>query len=252
MAEPVLSTLDDGVLTLTLNRPEKRNALNEAMIDQLHAALDRADLASDVRVVAIRGAGKDFCAGADLGELLATADRSLEQNERAAWRLGSLFLRLRQLPRPTVAVVQGRAFAGGAGLATACDIVLAAEGAQLAYPEVQRGFVPAMVLTMLRRQVGERVAFHLVATGRVLTAAQAAQAGLISQAIPNKRLNAEAADVLKTLAALSPTALALTKKLLYELDGRGFEEGIRLGARVNAAARASDEFRAAVQKFLDR
>src|SRR6185295_11136598 len=98
----------------------------------------------------LRGAGKDFCAGADLGELLASADQSLQDNERSALALGEIFLALRQLPKPTVAVVHGRALAGGAGLATACDIVIAGASAQFGYPEITRGFVPAMVMTMLR------------------------------------------------------------------------------------------------------
>ena len=107
-----------GILTLTLNRPDKRNALSAALVDDLTAAIAEADLDADVRVICLRGAGKDFCAGADLAELLASADRSLEENEADAMRLGQLFLALRALPKPVVAVVQGRALAGGAGLAT--------------------------------------------------------------------------------------------------------------------------------------
>ena len=135
MSEPLL--LEDrsrGVLTLTLNRPDKRNALSAVLIDDFLAAIARADLDADVRVVCVRGAGKDFCAGADLAELLASADRSLEENEADAMRLGRLFLALRALPKPVLAVVQGRALAGGAGLATACDIVLAADTASVGYP----------------------------------------------------------------------------------------------------------------------
>ena len=169
MTEPVvlLSALEGGVLSLTLNRPEKRNALNAALIAALTTELERADLDAAVRVVALRGAGKDFCAGADLVELLASVDHSMEENERSARLLGNVFIRIRELPKPVVAIVQGRALAGGAGLATACDMVLAAEGAWFGFPEIQRGFVPAMVLAILRRLVGERVAFDLVATGLI-------------------------------------------------------------------------------------
>lgn len=125
----LLTVLDGGVLSLTLNRPEKRNALDAATITALTAALERADLDAEVRVVALRGAGKDFCAGADLGELLASVDHSMKENERSARTLGDIFLKIRQLPKPVVAIVHGRALAGGAGLATACDMVLAAESA---------------------------------------------------------------------------------------------------------------------------
>jgi len=125
----ILSTIRDGILSLTLNRPEKRNALDTPTLDALRAALDQAELDAQVRVVAIRGAGKDFCAGADLNELLASADKTLAENEEAALRLGGLFVRIRTLPKLVVAVVHGRAFAGGAGLATACDLVLATASA---------------------------------------------------------------------------------------------------------------------------
>ena len=126
----LLTALDGGVLTLTLNRPEKRNALDAALIDALHAALDRADLDAAVRVVVLRGAGKDFCAGADLEELLDSALRTMDDNQRSALRLGRLFVRIRELPKPVVALVHGRALAGGAGLATGCDLVFATESAE--------------------------------------------------------------------------------------------------------------------------
>jgi methylglutaconyl-CoA hydratase len=240
----------NGVLTLTLNRPDKRNALSSALIDALHQALESADLDAGVRVVAIRGAGPDFCAGADLAELLASAERSPAENEREALRLGELFLRIRRFPRPVVAVVQGRALAGGAGLATACDLVLAGRGAQLGYPEISRGFVPAMVLTILRRVAGERAAFELAVTGRVVGADEAHRLGLVTSVHDDAELDVAAAGRLAALAAQSPGATALTKQLCYELDGLGFEEGVRLGARVNALARTTPDFKAGVARFL--
>jgi methylglutaconyl-CoA hydratase len=247
---PLRTELAAGVLTLTLDRPEKRNALSGPLIDALLAALERADLDADVRVVALRGAGPDFCAGADLQELLDSADRSPAENEASALRLGGVFLAIRRLPKPVVAVVQGRALAGGAGLATACDLVLAGSGAQLGYPEIQRGFVPAMVMTILRRLAGERAALDLVLTGRVLGADEARALGLVSRVVPDERLESEGRTVLAGLAAASPTGLALTKRLFHELDGLGFEDGIRLGARVNAQARQTPDFREAIARFL--
>jgi methylglutaconyl-CoA hydratase len=249
---PLASALDGGVLTLTLDRPEKRNALSAALIDALHAALDRADLDAEVRVVFLTGAGKDFCAGADLDELLASAEASGEANEAAALRLGGLFSRLRALPKPVVAAVRGRALAGGAGLMTACDIVLAGAGAQVGYPEVLRGFVPAMVMTMLRRLVGEKAALDLVLTGRTLGAPEALAAGLVSRVVPDADLEREAGDLARTLAAAPASALALTKQLFYQLDGQSFDQGIALGARVNALARQTPEFRDAIARFLAR
>ena len=249
-AAPLGIALGGGILTLTLDRPDKRNALNAALVEALHAALDRADLAAEVRVVALRGSGRDFCAGADLHELLASADLTPAQNEASALRMGSLFSRMRSLPKPVVAVVHGRALAGGAGLATACDLVIAGSGAHLGYPEIQRGFVPAMVMTLLRRAVGEKVALDLALTGRVLTAAEAHAAGLISRVVPDADLDQEAGSILSALAGASSSALALTKQMFYQLDGKSLEDGVALGARVNAVARQTPDFRAAVARFL--
>jgi methylglutaconyl-CoA hydratase len=249
---PLRTALEAGTLTLTLDRPDKRNALSAALIEALHAGLERADLDAEVRVVVLRGAGKDFCAGADLDELLASADLSPAENAAAALRLGALFGRMRRLPKPVLALVQGRALAGGAGLVTACDLAIAGEGAQLGYPEIQRGFVPAMVMTMLRRAVGEKVALDLVLTGRVLTAQEARAAGLLARVAPDAALEREARSLISSLAESSPSALALTKQLFYQLDGRSLEDGIALGARVNAAARQTPDFRAALARFLER
>ena len=244
------SSLQGEVLILTLDRPDKRNALSSALVESLHAALERADLDAGVRVVALRGAGKDFCAGADLEELLASADRALDENERDAMRLGELFIRMRSLPKPVVGIVQGRALAGGAGLALACDLTVAADDAQIGFPEIRRGFVPAMVMTLLRRAVPEKVAFDLVATGGTTSASVAKELGLFSRVVPAADLDRAAGEVLAGLAASAPSAMALTKRLFHELDGTGFAQGIALGARVNAAARATPEFRTAVTSFL--
>lgn len=246
----VASSLQGGVLTLTLDRPDKRNALNTGMFDRLAEGIARAELEPAVRAVVIRGAGKDFCAGADLEELLASADRSLDENEQSALRLGEIFLALRQLPKPSVAIVHGRALAGGAGLATACDIVLAAQSSSFGYPEIARGFVPAMVMTMLRRTVGEKRAFELVSTGRVVSAAEALDLGLVSRVVADEALETEATALLQQLTTQSTTAFALTKQLFTALDERNFHEGILLGARVNALSRATPDFRQAIAAFL--
>lgn len=242
----------DGVLYVTLQRPEKKNAISLQMIRELKEAVQAADLSADVRCLVVRGAGKDFCAGLDLKELLESADLAPEQNEARAWDLGELFVQLRALPKVTVAVVEGRALAGGCGLATACDLVLAREDAQFGYPEINRGFVPAMVMTMLRRQVGEKIAFDLAATGRLMDARDAERLGLVSRTLSPLTFEDDVASILRDLTGLSPTALALTKRQFYQLDGLGFEQGIRLGAQVNAISRATPDFRNAIAAFLKR
>ncbi len=248
----LLSSLESGILTLTLNRPDKRNALNAELIEALHQALERADLDAGVRVVLLRGAGRDFCAGADLDELLASADQTVSENESAALRLGSVFERMRALPKPVLAMIRGRALAGGAGLATACDLVLAGAGAQIGYPEIQRGFVPAMVMALLRRAAGEKVALDLVLTGRVLSAQDAERAGLVSRICPDGELEASALQLASQLAGSSGTAIALTKQLFYQMDGLSLNEGIARGAQVNAVARGTPDFRDAIARFLKR
>lgn len=252
MSDRVVVQVAGGVLTATLNRPDKRNAIDTPMIDELLAAFERADLDASARVVVIRGAGRDFCAGMDLNELLASADHTLEQNRQAALHFAQVFIHMRRLPKPIVALVHGRALAGGCGLATACDLILAAESAQFGYPEVQRGFVPAMVMTMLRRTVGEKLAFDLATTGRVLDGTQAAATGLASRVYEDADFEKQAGEVLRVLAAASPSALAFTKQQFYQLDGLSFDDGLRLGADVNAASRSTPDFRAALSAFLKK
>jgi len=247
---PLLHSRDAGVLTLTLNRPDKRNALSADLIEHLHQALDRADLDPEVRVIVLRGAGKDFCAGADLDELLASADRSADENEAAALRLGTLFQRMRELPKPVIALVHGRALAGGAGLLTACDLVVAATGAQVGYPEIQRGFVPAMVMALLRRAVGEKVALDLVLTGRTVTASEAKNLGLVNRVVPEADLERDTSALAAALVQASASAIAFTKQLFYQLHGETLADAIALGARVNAVARATPDFRDAIARFL--
>lgn len=251
-AERVAARAEGPVLHLTLNRPEKRNAIDQAMVEALLEQLETARLTAEVQVVALRGAGSDFCAGADLGELLASVEQSAEANAASARRMGAVFLRMRDLPKPVVAVVHGRALAGGCGLATACDMILAREDAVFGYPEVHRGFVPAMVLAMLRRSVGEKAAFDLVASGRSLSAEQALRMGLISRVLAAERFETEVAQVLAELAGLSSTALALVKHQLYAVDTLPFPDAIDLGAEVNALARSTPDFRAAVARFVKK
>lgn len=248
----LLVSVAEGVATLTLNRPDKRNALNGTLVDALHDAL--GDVASDpeVRVVVLRGAGPDFCAGADLAELEKIAGMGAEESLADAQRMGDLFVALRTLDRPVVAVVHGKALAGGAGLATACDLVLAREDVQMGYPEVHLGFVPAMVMAILRRKVGESRAFELVMRGRRIDAGEAHRIGLVNRIFPADTFDEEVTAYLEAMAPLPPSATALTKRLLYGLDGMGFEEGIARGAELNAVARLTGACRDGVRRFLER
>ena len=254
VSEPVLvSALSGGIARLTLNRPDKRNALNAALVRALTEALDRTATDPSVRVVTLAGAGKDFCAGADLAELeRVAAEQGHEESLADARALAALFATMRSHPRPIVALVHGRALAGGCGLATACDLVLARADAELGYPEVHLGFVPAIVMTILRRKVGEGRAFELTALGARHGAEEAQRLGLVNRVFPADAFDVEAERFVGDLASRPAGAVSLTKQLLYELDGMSFERGLERAAEVNAVARASEECRTGVRRFLDK
>src|SRR5689334_17983581 len=179
--QPVVYAVDGAIARLTLNRPEKKNALNEAMIASLKENLRRASEDERVRVIVLSGAGTDFCSGADLSALQKISQASVEENVEDAHSLLELFLLIRQIPVPVVAAVTGRALAGGAGLASACDLVVASASARFGYPEVKIGFVPAMVMAILRRNVSEKRAFALATRGAEMTAQEAHAFGLVNE-----------------------------------------------------------------------
>ncbi|MGW8267886.1 MAG: enoyl-CoA hydratase/isomerase family protein, partial [Longimicrobiales bacterium] len=206
---------EEGILTLLLHRPAKRNALSGALVEALASALEYARDREEVRVILLRGAGPDFCAGADLEELEGMLDRSPEAGLEDARRLGALLLAMRRHPKPIVAVVHGRALAGGCGLATACDLILAREDAELGYPEVHLGFVPAMVMAILRRKVTEGKAFELVTLGHRVPAREAHRIGLVSRVIPVEGFEEEVSAFAAEIRRKPASALTLTKGLLY-------------------------------------
>ncbi len=244
-------SVDGSIGRITLARPEKKNALDRVMADELAEALFALS-ESPVNVVAIDGEGPDFCTGADLSAIEEMLEAPRQQHIDDAKALGHVFHTIRRMEKPVVALVRGRAYAGGAGLATACDIVLAHEEARFAYPEVSIGFVPAMVMTMLRRSVGEKQAFDLVSTGRIVKAEEARAIGLVSRVFSAPEFDRLCKAVLDTLADAPPSAMASTKTLFYKLDTLGFLDGISAGIVANADARATPAFREGVRRFTSR
>lgn len=243
---------DGGILTLWMNRPEKRNALNGELVEALIAALGTAAAEPRSRVIVLRGRGPDFCAGADLADLQTIGAQGPEASLADARRLGGLLVAMRRHPRPIVAAVHGRALAGGFGLVTGCDLVLAETDAQFGYPEVHLGFVPAMVMALLRHKVTESRAFDLVIGGGRISATQARELGLVNHVFDGETFDSSVDAFVTDLAQRPPGAVTLTKALLYELADLSFEDGIERGAQVNVEARLSEECRAGVQAFLDR
>ena len=246
----VIYSVDGSVARITLNRPEKRNALNDAVVSGLKQSLRRASKDPSVRVAVISGAGKDFCSGADLSALQKIAGASVAENSEDARSLLELFLLIRQLSMPVVAAVTGRALAGGCGLATACDVVLASASARFGYPEVKIGFVPAMVMAILRRNVSEKRAFELITRGVEISADQAREFGLVNQVFEDESFESDVNAYVGEFEKMSSSAVGLTKTLLYQMDGLAFTEALETGADVNVIARLTDDCQQRIAKFL--
>lgn len=253
MSDLLIRELDSSTATLTLNRPDKRNALDAALVGELKDAL--ADVAEDdaVRTVVLTGAGSAFSAGADLAALRAMRTASPEENLADSEHLAELFERIYRHPKPVIAKVNGHAIGGGAGLAAVCDFSLAAEGAKIGFTEVRIGFVPAIVMVFVRRKLGETAARDLLLRGRLLAATEAADVGLLTRAVPEGELddevNALAAEIARET---SPAALQLTKEMMAQTGGMGLSEALSYATRLNAFARATDDCQAGLAAFLEK
>ncbi|MBZ5492484.1 MAG: enoyl-CoA hydratase/isomerase family protein [Acidobacteriia bacterium] len=252
MYSKILYELRDGVARITLNRPDKRNALDGETVAELKAAFSASASDDACRAVLLTGAGTDFCSGADLANLEKTAQNSVLDNLADARATADLFLMMRNHPRPVIAAVQGRALAGGCGIATACDIILAAQSARFGYPEVNIGFVPAMVMAILRRSISEKAAFELVVMGETISAARAHELGLVHRVFADDHFSAEVQSYLAKLTAKSASAVMLSKRLLYNMDSMSFESALQAGVEINAIARQTEDCRHGVEKFLKK
>ncbi|MDQ2746528.1 MAG: enoyl-CoA hydratase/isomerase family protein [Acidobacteriota bacterium] len=248
----ILTETADSILTITLNRPEKRNALNDALINDLKAALREADNNQTLRAVLIRGAGKDFCSGADLSALQKIAESDVLENHDDADNLRELFSVIRRVKIPVIAAVHGRALAGGCGLATACDLVLATASARFGYPEVKIGFVPAMVMAILRRNVSEKRAFALATQGFEFDAPMAKDFGLINEIFAEEMFEEKVRDYVAVYQKVSRSAVILSKRLLYQMDGLTYESALAAGVDVNTIARLTDDCQTGIARFLSK
>ena len=247
---PVLFAVNGSIARITLNRPAKRNALNEALVSALKEALRKAAAEEAVRVAVITGAGQDFCSGADLEVLGKISEASVSENAEDARSLIELFALIRQVPVPVVAAVRGRALAGGCGLASACDLVLAASSTRFGYPEVKIGFVPAMVMAILRRNVSEKRAFELITRGAEISANEAREMGLVNHVFSDEEFEDNVDAYARGFGKVSRSAVALTKSLLYQIDGMGFAEALETGADVNVIARMTEDCQKGIAGFL--
>jgi methylglutaconyl-CoA hydratase len=251
MPEIIVET-ENSVQTITLNRPEKRNALNDALINALKNALAEADKDENLRAVVIRGAGKDFCSGADLSALQKIAESDILENLWDAENLLALFAMIRRIKIPVIAAVHGRALAGGCGLATACDVVLASKSARFGYPEVKIGFVPAMVMAILRRNLSEKKSFELITQGFEFSADEAENFGLINRVFVDETFDEDVRNYVSVYEKVSRSAVVLSKKLLYQMDGMTFDTALETGAEVNAIARLTEDCQKGIARFLKK
>jgi methylglutaconyl-CoA hydratase len=251
MPELLIET-EGSVRILTMNRPEKRNALNDALVAALKEALNNADGDEGLRSIIIRGAGKDFCSGADLESLRKISESSHEENLEDARSLAELFILIRRVKIPVIAAVHGRALAGGCGLATACDLVVAAHSAVFGYPEVKIGFVPAIVMAYLRRNISEKRAFEIATQGFEFSAAEAERLGLINHVVSEDTFAEEVIRYAAVYERVSRSAVITSKRLLYDTDSMSFADSIEAGAKANAEARMSEDCKKGIAKFLDK
>ena len=242
---------DDAVATITLNRPDKRNAISFELIDDMLRGLDEV-AKSQARVLMITGAGKAFCSGMDLDDLKALLGRSAEQNLKDSETMARLFRSLYEFPKVTIAAVNGAAIAGGTGLAPLCDFTLAAPDAKFGYTEVRIGFVPAIVSTFLLRQVGEKQARDLLLTGRIFGAEEAARMGLVSEIVPAENLMTRARELAAVLMENSSASLRATKQLLTDHARAELDAQIEAAVRENAAIRTTADFREGISSFLEK
>jgi len=244
-------TLDSTLATITLNRPDKRNAISYELIDDLLRALEEVNNSS-ARILILTGAGKAFSSGMDLENLKALIGRMPEQNHEDSRTMVSLFRSLYEFPKPTIAAVNGAAIAGGTGLALLCDFTLAVPEAKFGYTEVRIGFVPAIVSTFLLRQVGEKIARDLLLTGRVFDAAEALKMGLINEIVSPEKLLDRARELAAQLAENSPLSLLRTKRLLTDHARAELDSQIDAAIRENAGIRESADFREGITSFLEK
>jgi methylglutaconyl-CoA hydratase len=245
--------IDDNppIRTITLNRPERRNAMTQEMQTELIGVLEETAKAN-YRVLILTGAGEAFCSGLDLSELQAMQNKTAAEHRTDAERIARLFLALYELPIPTIAAVHGPAIAGGTGLAMVCDFTLATPASKFGFTEVRIGFVPALVSAFLSLQVGEKRCRDLLLTGRLFDAPEAHQVGLVNEVVPHGELMTRAQALAGLLLANSPQSLTATKRLLVVQHREWLDAAIDAALEANALSRETADFREGITAFLEK
>lgn len=249
----ILYSVADKVGTITLDRPDKRNAFNAVVVAELTDAFTRAAQDDAVKVIVLAASGDVFSAGADLGYLQSLQQNTFDENVADSQKLMALYKLMYTLPKPIVAKIEGHAIAGGCGLATVCDFSFAVPEAQFGYTEVKIGFIPAIVMVFLLRKVNERNAKHLLLTGKLISANDAEQYGLINAVVPKDKMdNAVAGLCAELISQTSRVAVATTKSMIAAVQEMGLEEALQYAAEMNAKARATDDCQYGIRSFLEK
>jgi len=242
---------DGAIATITLNRPDKRNAISFQLVEELLAVLDEIEK-SPANVLILTGSGKAFCAGMDLEELKSLLGKTHDENVKDSARMAHLFRRLYEFPKPTIAAVNGAAIAGGTGLATMCDFTLAVPEAKFGYTEVRIGFVPAIVSSLLVWQVGHKIARDLLLSGRLFDAPEAHRLGLVNEVVAPEQLLARAQELGQQILENSPSSIRATKKLINSFIANSLNQQIAEAIEDNARIRTTADFREGVSSFLEK
>lgn len=238
---------------ITLNRPEKKNALSYELVADLKQALSAAEDDSSVKVIILRANGDAFCAGADLASLQKLQNNSFEENVIDSHHLKELFLKIYQFKKIVIAQVQGHALAGGCGLATVCDFVFAVPEAKFGYTEVKIGFIPAMVLVFLIRKIGEQRAKQLLLSGEPVQGSEAVSLGLVNFLAAKDQLKSRTEEFAQRLIKNnSAQSMAVTKKMMDEVQSMTLSEALNYAATMNAEARASADCKKGIAAFLNK
>ena len=251
MYSTLLLDISGPIATITLNRPDKRNAISDSMIAELQTALDEIEK-SHARVGILTGAGTAFCSGMDLAMLAAIAEQSPAENQEDSRRMAKMFRRIWSFPRPLIAAVNGAALAGGCGIATLCDFTLAVPGAKFGYTEVKIGFLPALVSVFLIRQIGEKHARDLLLTGRIMEAEEARAIGLVNEIVPADKLLPRAQELADLLIAASPASLARAKRLMTTAAASAVDHDLERAILENARIRCTPDFKEGLASFLEK
>jgi methylglutaconyl-CoA hydratase len=250
----ILYAVDNRITTITLNKPDRRNALDDIMIKELSDAFTLVNRSNHSRVVVLTGAGSSFCAGMDLDYLQKYSRLGQEENLDDARNFMRLLQLIYGLRKPVIAAVNGHALGSGCGLAAACDFVFASEAsAKLGVPEVRLGFVPAIILVFLVKRMGEGAAREFVLRGDILDASKAKECGLVTEVVEDNRLLPVVKEFADKLAdTTSPSSLTLTKDLFARLSEMNFKDALEYAANLNALTRKTEDFKKGMDSFLKK